>query len=86
MLTLMNCCQGLSTLDREALAMRMIHFALQEYLSAHPDIFSKPHLAMAQICLTDLNFQHAKAPLTTHSPDTLNTPFLEYSVWSECEQ
>ena len=53
--------------------MRMIHFALQEYLSAHPDIFSKPHSAMAEIRLTYLNSQHVKAPSTTHSPDTLNT-------------
>jgi len=51
MSTLMGCCQGLITIDKEASTVRLIHFTLQEYLSSHPDIFSSPHPAMAEICL-----------------------------------
>ena len=76
--TLVNCCQGLITVDKEASTVRLIHFTLQEYLSAHPDIFSKPHSAMAEICLTYLNSQSVKAFWTDPSPDTRNAPFLEY--------
>ena len=47
-------------------------------LSAHPDIFSRSHSAMAEICLTYLTSQLAKASSTAPSPDTQNTPFLEY--------
>ena len=57
--TLVNCCQGLITVDKEASTVRLIHFTLQEYLSAHPDIFSQPHSALAEICLTYLNSQSA---------------------------
>jgi len=78
MSTLVNCCQGLITVDKEASTVRLIHFTLQEYLSVHPDIFCKPHSAMAEICLTYLNSKQVKALSTADSDDTWNTPFLEY--------
>ena len=78
MLTLVNCCQGLITVDKESSTVRLVHFTLQEYLFAHPDIFSKPHSAMAEICLTYLNSQSVKALSTDPSPDMQNAPFLEY--------
>jgi len=37
--TLMGCCQGLITVDKEALTVRLIHHTLQEYLSASTDLF-----------------------------------------------
>ena len=77
--TLVSCCQGLITVDKEASTARLIHFTLQEYLSAHPDIFTRPHSAMAEICLTYLNSRQVKALSTTPSPNAQNTPFLEYS-------
>ena len=40
--TLIGCCQGLITVDKEASTVRLVHFTLKEYLSAHPDIFSSP--------------------------------------------
>ena len=40
--------------------MRLIHFTLKEYFSTHSDIFSKPHSAIAEICLTYLNSQQNK--------------------------
>jgi len=78
MSTLVNSCQGLITVDMEASTVRLIHFTLQEYLSARPDLFSKPHSAMAEICLTYLNSRQVKALSTTPSPNTQNAPLLEY--------
>ena len=78
MSTLVSCCQGLITVDKEASTVRLIHFTLQEYLSARPDIFSSPHSAMAEICLTYLNSQQVNALLPAPSPDTQSAPFLEY--------
>ena len=78
MSTLVNCCQGLITVDKEASTVRLIHFTLQEYLSAHPDIFIKPHSVIAEICLTYLNSKQVKDLSTAPSPDTRGVPFLEY--------
>jgi len=78
MSTLVNCCRGLIAVDKEASTVRLIHFTLQEYLSTHPDIFSRPHSTMAEICLTYLSSQQVKALSTCPSPYTQNTPFLEY--------
>ena len=76
--TLMNCCQGLIAVDKEASTLRLTHFTPQEYLSARPDIFSRPHSAMAEICLTYLDSKQVKALSTDPSPHILNTPFLSY--------
>jgi len=76
--TLVGCCQGLITVDKEASTVRLIHFTLQEYLSGHHDIFSRPHSAMAEICLTYLNSRQIRALSAAPYPDTQNTPFLEY--------
>ena len=78
MSTLISCCQGLITVDKEASTVRLIHFTLREYLSAHPDIFTRAHSAMAEICLTYLNSKQVKA-LSAALPSYIrNTPFLEY--------
>src|SRR5205807_8950384 len=58
--------------------VRLIHFTLQEYLYAHPNIFNGPHSAMAEICLTYLNSQQVKALSSDPSLGTQGTPFLEY--------
>ena len=76
--TLVGCCQGLIVVDKEASTVRLIHFTLQEYLSAHPDIFIRPHSTMAEICLTYLNSQQVKTLSTGPSPNTQNALFLEY--------
>ena len=77
--TLINCCQGLVTLEKTGSAVRLIHFTLQEYLRAHPDLFNRPHSTMAETCLTYLNFQHIKDLSPELPPDPRDTPFLEYS-------
>ena len=59
--------------------MRLIHFTLKEYLSAHPDIFSTPYSTMADVCLTYLNCRQVKAIPLDDDPDLYDMPFLEYS-------
>ena len=59
--TLVSCCQGLITVDKEGSTVRLIHFTLREYLSSHPHIFYSPHSTIAEVCLTYLNSQQVKA-------------------------
>jgi len=74
---LLDYCQGLITVDAEASTVRLIHSTVQEYLSRHPGLFSKPHSILAETCLTYLNSQRVKN-LTTHShPDHNSIPFLK---------
>jgi len=49
--TLLDCCQGLITVNAEASTVRLIHFTVQEYLSSEPDLFSKPYSILAETCL-----------------------------------
>ena len=77
--TLLSCCQGLVTVDKEASIVRLIHYTLQEYLRAHPGLFSTVHSTMAETCLSYLNSQQIGAFSTSPSPDLRDTPFLEYS-------
>ena len=77
--TLLDCCQGLATLDKGASTVRLVHFTLQEHLRTHPDLFDRAHSEMAEICLTYLNFQHIKNLLAGPSLNPRDAPFLEYS-------
>ena len=79
--TLLSCCLGLVAVDREASTIRLIHFSLQEYLNAFPDIFGPTHSIMAETCLTYLHFQVIKdIPPTYRYPDLPPaTPFLIYA-------
>jgi len=76
--TLLVCCQGLIVIDKEASTVRFIHFTLEEYLRAHPQLFSTAHSTIAETCLSYLNLQQVKALSTTPSPDLQSPPFLEY--------
>jgi len=78
--TLLDCCQGLITVDAEVSTVRLIHYTVQEYLCGHPDLFIKPHSTLAETCLTYLNSQQIK-DLTPHSlPSPQSMPFLKYSA------
>ena len=77
--TVLACCQGLVAVDKEASVVRLIHFTLQEYLRAQPEIFGTAHSTMAETCLSYLNSQQVNALSTSPSPDLQDTPFLEYS-------
>jgi len=74
-----TCCQGLVVVDKEASTIRLIHFTLQEYLRAHPELFGTAHSTIAETCLSYLNSEQIKALSTSPSPDLQGTPFLEYS-------
>ena len=77
--TLLACCQGLVAVDKEASTLRLIHFTLQEYLRAHPELFGAAHSTIAETCLSYLNSQQVKALSTYPTPNLQSTPFLEYS-------
>ena len=78
-LTLISCCQGLITVDKETSTVRLINFTLQDYLSARPDLFNAPHSTMAEICLTYLNSEQVKTLSADSSHGSLDEPFLKYS-------
>ena len=77
--TLLACCQGLFIVDKKTSTARLAHFTLQEYLKAHPELFSTSHATMAETCLSYLNSHQVRALSTSPSPDLQDTPFLEYS-------
>ena len=77
--TLLACCQGLVVVEKEAPKVRFIHFTLQEYLQAHPDLFGSAHSTMAETCLSYLNSLQVKSISTSRSSDLSDTLFLEYS-------
>jgi len=77
--TLLHCCQGLITVDKEASTVRLIHHTLQEYLCSHPSLFNKPHSILSETCLTYLNSQQVKDLPPYPLPDHQSVPFLSYS-------
>ena len=77
--TLLDCCQGLITVDKEASTVRLIHSTVEEYLYTHPDLLSKPHSILTEACLTYLNSQQAKDLSSRPLPDHRSIPFLKYS-------
>ena len=76
--TLLACCQGLVTVDREASTVRLTHHTLREYLSTHRNLFPRAHLEMAETCLTYLNSDQAKGLPVKPQPDLSSMPFLKY--------
>jgi len=80
--TLMSCTLGLVTIDEPSSTVRLVHFTLQEYLAAHPDLFPTPHSMMAEICLTYLSFQSVCELSTTLHTIPSTMPFLHYASCS----
>ena len=66
-------------MDKDASTVRLIHFTLQEYLCAHPDLFDGAHSTIAETCLAYLNFQNVKNHSAGPFPGSGSIPFLEYS-------
>ena len=86
---LLDYCQGLITVDAEASTARLIHYTVQEYLSAYPGLFSKPHSLLAETCLSYLNCRQVKSHTSHLFPDYKSMPFLKYSsrYWgTQCSQ
>ena len=76
---LIVCCQGLIKVNKETSTVRLIHPTVQEYLCAHPDLFSQPHSVIAETCLTYLNSEHVRNLSFHPLPGHQVTPFLKYS-------
>jgi len=77
--TLLSCCQGLVSVDKEASTVRLVHFTLQEYLRAQPQLFDGAHSTIAETCLSYLNSHEVHTLSASPSSDLRGTPFLEYS-------
>lgn len=55
--TMIECCQGLVTIDPESTIIRFAHYAVQEYLIEHTNtLFSRAEASLAETCLTYLLF------------------------------
>ena len=76
--TLLACCQGLITLDKEASTFRLMHHTLREYLCDHRSLFPHAQSVMAETCLTYLNSDQSKALPVKPQPDLSSMPFLKY--------
>ena len=78
--TLLACTLGLVTVEKSSSTVRLVHYTLQEYLSHNPNLFLNPHSAIAEICLTYLNFPHIRSfsPTLRSVPPT--APFVEYAA------
>ena len=69
-------CQGLVVVGKETSTVRLIQLTLQEYLRAHPNLFSAAHSAVVETCLSYLNSHQVKVFSASPPQDT---PFLKYS-------
>jgi len=80
--TLLASCLGLVTVDESSIA-RLVHFTLQEYFNQHPEHFESPHSAMAEVCLTYLNFDSVDKISYTLDRAPAEARFLQYasSYW-----
>jgi len=77
--TLLSSCLGLVTVEASSSTVRLVHFTLQEHLSRDPTLFQSPHSAIAEVCLTYLNFGCIRDLSLTLRSAPATTPFLEYA-------
>ena len=78
--TVLDYCQGLIIVDAEGSTVRLIHYTVQEYLCSRPGLFNKPHVILADTCLTYLNSPQVKNLTSYLPPDHGSMPFLKYSA------
>ena len=79
--TLVASCLGLVTVEASSSTVRLVHFTLQEHLLHDPTMFRSPHSAIAEVCLTYLNFEAVRdlsPTLLFHWPPP-TMPFLIYA-------
>jgi len=83
--TLLAPCLGLLTVETSSSTVRPVHFTLKKHLLNDPNLFHSPHSAIAEVCLTYLNFGSVRAlsPTPRSGPSTM--PLLEYAsvYWGE---
>jgi ankyrin repeat protein len=81
---MVECCQGLVTIDSETMNIRLAHYAIQEYLIGQSDnLFIRPNANIAEICLTYLLFDSFRqGPCSDEDAivsRTESNPFLSYA-------
>jgi len=78
---LLASCLGLVTVEASSSTIRLVHFTLQEHLSSDPTLFRNPHSAIAEVCLTYLNFDSVRnlSPTLDSAPSTMR--LLEYASY-----
>jgi len=79
--TLLTCCQGFVSVDKETSTVRLIHPTLREHLRAHPELFDRPHATMAETCLSYLNSHKVRALSVSPSGNLRGRPPLRYSPY-----
>jgi len=77
--TLLASCLGLVTVEASSLTVQLVHSTLQKYLLRDPILFHSPHSAIAEVCLTYLNFRCVRDPSLTLRSAPTTTPLLEYA-------
>ena len=83
--TLVASSLGLITVEAPSSTVRLVHFTLQEHLLSNPALFHSPHSAIAEVCLTYLNFGCVYDLSPTLRPAPLTMPLLKYAsyYWGE---
>ena len=77
--TLVASCLGLVTIEVSSSTLRLVHFTLQEHLLHERTLFHSPHSAIAEVCLTYLNFRSVRDISPTDYFAPLTMPFLQYA-------
>ena len=77
--TLLGCSQGLVIVEASSYTVRLVHYTLQEYLFNNTDLFHRPHLMIAEVCLTYLNFRCVRDLFPAPGWSPPGTPLLEYA-------
>ena len=76
---------GLVTVEASSSTVRLVHFTLQEHLLGDPTLFYNSHSAIAEVCLTYLNFRCVRALSPTLLSAPAATPLLKYAscYWAQ---
>jgi len=77
--TLLGCSLGLVIVEASSHTVRLVHYTLKEYLSNNANLFPSPHSAIAEVCLTYLNFQCIGDLSPIPGEPSRGTPLLEYA-------
>ena len=72
-------CLGLVTVEASSSTVRLVHFTLQEHLLSNPTLFHSPHSAIAEVCLTYLNYGCVRGLSPTVYRAPVTAPLLEYA-------
>lgn len=81
--TILECCQGLATLDGEG-CLRLAHYAIQEYLSEHSmDLFPRAEARISVTCLRYLVFENFRdGPWQTKSEIESRMETYPFLAWA----